>query len=153
MSKIVKVVIKGTSGYCSIDDAYEEKITITSSKIKYHYLPELLKNRDRCDIEAFSSVMPEIKFSTYYGPNFIQRQFEEIADLALATLNRNDIEECCDIGGTEITVFYDNGTKMSNTYYTFRYSFCTLLEAVKRLFKVTGLIPEMLKTEDMDIEE
>lgn len=42
MNKIVKVIIKGTSGYCSIEDEYKEKITIGQNKVKYHFLPEVV---------------------------------------------------------------------------------------------------------------
>lgn len=36
---IVKIVIKGASGYCSVDEAYKDKISLTDSSISYEYKP------------------------------------------------------------------------------------------------------------------
>ena len=41
MNRIVKITIKGSSGYCPIDEAYKDKLTITSSSISYEYTPEI----------------------------------------------------------------------------------------------------------------
>ena len=41
MKKIIRVIIKGASGYCSVDEAYTDKVTITSSSIAYEYIPEI----------------------------------------------------------------------------------------------------------------
>ena len=39
MKDIVKIVIKGTSGYCCVDEAYNDKLVITSDAISYEYTP------------------------------------------------------------------------------------------------------------------
>ncbi len=39
MKDIIRIVIKGESGYCSVDDAYNDKITITRDSIRYEYKP------------------------------------------------------------------------------------------------------------------
>lgn len=35
----MKIVIKGTSGYCCIEKAYNDKITITPESIAYEHVP------------------------------------------------------------------------------------------------------------------
>ena len=39
MPDIIKIVIKGASGYCCSDEAYNDKVTITSDSIAYEYIP------------------------------------------------------------------------------------------------------------------
>ena len=39
VSRIVKIVIKSTSGFGPIDQAYNDKITITPESISYEYKP------------------------------------------------------------------------------------------------------------------
>ena len=34
---IIKIVIKGASGYGPVDEAYEDKVTLTESSISYEY--------------------------------------------------------------------------------------------------------------------
>ena len=41
MPDIIKIVIKGASGYCCSDEAYNDKVTITSDSIAYEYIPFL----------------------------------------------------------------------------------------------------------------
>ena len=36
---IIRIVIKGASGYGCADDAYEDKVTLTDSSISYEYTP------------------------------------------------------------------------------------------------------------------
>ena len=37
--EIIKITIKGASGYGPLDEAYEDKITLTASYISYEYKP------------------------------------------------------------------------------------------------------------------
>lgn len=41
MADIIKIVIKGASGYCCSDEPYNDKITITTESISYKYTPFL----------------------------------------------------------------------------------------------------------------
>lgn len=155
MDKIVKVIIKGTSGYCSIEDAYKEKITITQNKVKYHFLPEILK-KDRpeyIDLENYPPRLPETKLSMNFGANLQCCPFEKVADFALEVLNKQEQGMCCDIGATIITVVYDNGAKLTNTYFEPPDFFFDLFKAVQCLFSTTGIMPETIKTDDMYEDE
>ena len=39
MAKIARVLIKGTSGFCSVYEAYSDKVTVTPDSISYEYKP------------------------------------------------------------------------------------------------------------------
>ena len=39
MVDIIRIVIKGSSGYCCYDEAYNDKVTITDDSISYEYIP------------------------------------------------------------------------------------------------------------------
>ena len=43
---IIKIMIKSASGYGPIDDAYEDKITLTDSSISYEYTPHPLSQSE-----------------------------------------------------------------------------------------------------------
>ena len=47
MADIVRIIIKGASGYGPVDEAYEDKIVITSSSISYEYKPHPESNSKR----------------------------------------------------------------------------------------------------------
>lgn len=37
--EIIRITIKGASGYGSVDKAYEDRLSLTSSSISYEYKP------------------------------------------------------------------------------------------------------------------
>lgn len=39
MKEIIKIVIKGASGYGCVDEAFNDKVTITAEAISYEYIP------------------------------------------------------------------------------------------------------------------
>lgn len=41
---VIKVEIRSTSGFCSYEDAYEDKIVITKESIKYTYNPMFISD-------------------------------------------------------------------------------------------------------------
>lgn len=41
MADIIRIMIKGASGSCCIDEAYNDKVTITSESISYEYVPSI----------------------------------------------------------------------------------------------------------------
>lgn len=44
--KIVRITIKGESGYGPVDRAYEDKIILTDSSISYEYKPHPMSNSE-----------------------------------------------------------------------------------------------------------
>lgn len=39
MPDIIRIVIKGSSGYCCVDEAFNDKVIITEDSISYEYIP------------------------------------------------------------------------------------------------------------------
>ena len=39
MNEIIKVVIKGASGFCCEDEAYHDRLVITPEGMNYEYIP------------------------------------------------------------------------------------------------------------------
>lgn len=44
--QIIRIVIKGASGYGPVDEAYEDKVTLTPSSISYEYNPHPYAHSD-----------------------------------------------------------------------------------------------------------
>ena len=44
--EIIRVVIKGSSGYGPVEEAFRDKLTITRDSIRYDYTPYLVSERN-----------------------------------------------------------------------------------------------------------
>lgn len=99
-------MIKGASGYCCSDEAYNDKITITSESISYEYTPFLE-----------SKVNPKRKWSYKTNSPLFEMQYEQIASMISETIKKEVLEFCTDIGGIEFNITYSDKTKFKEIYW------------------------------------
>lgn len=86
MNEIIKVVIKGASGFCCEDEAYHDRLVITQAGMNYEYIPAVLLTSEDylCDqqwgfridlISQNGGFLNEEYYSkenyTYYGINYM----------------------------------------------------------------------------------
>ena len=100
MSEIVKITIKGCSGYCSYDYAYDDKLVLTPTSISYDYVPlqESELNHTR-------------KWSYKTNRHFFREAFEQVASMMPDILSADDTFLCTDVGMVDFTVTYTDKTK------------------------------------------
>ena len=87
MEEIVKIVIKGCSGFCQISEAYEDKVTLTEDSFSYEHKP----------VEE-SEINPSVNWKYKTSSIDFKVQFEKISKLAIKTLKKIFEYECTDVG-------------------------------------------------------
>lgn len=124
--KTKKIVIKSTSGYCPVEYAYSDKLTITANSIAYEYKPYL-----KSDI----SLNVRKKWSYKTTNSIFGLTFEKITVAVDEILNRDQEAMYCDCGNIDFIVTYDD-------------------EIIREIIPVTEDVPEAIRiSEDCENED
>ena len=137
MKKIIRVIIKGASGYCSVDEAYTDKVTITSSSIAYEYIPEIE-----------SEMNPKRKWSYKTNNPLFAIAFDKICGMMPEILYNDEILMVTDIGPISFTVTYEDKTKEYTSYWCNGDNFYEVFKLIKQLVPDTEYVPAVLLTSD-----
>lgn len=141
MPDIIKIVIKGASGYCCSDEAYNDKVTITSDSIAYEYIPYLE-----------SELNPKRKWSYKTDSPLFKVLYSRVVEI-LPRYLEEDIERfCTDIGGIEFIVTYSDKSKYKNIFWVPSDDFKDLFRIIKQMIPSTEYTPAVLLTSD-DFED
>lgn len=140
---IVKIVIKGGSGYGPVDEAYEDKITLTDSSISYEYKPHEMS-------ESETNVYRKWSYKTT-SPIFKQI-FKEVAAKTPYYLYNDEKLFATDIGPTEIIATFEDKHKEKVNYFCPSEFFREYFNLIKKLVPETEYTPAVLLTAD-DFEE
>lgn len=141
MPDIIKIVIKGASGYCCSDEAYNDKVTITSDSIAYEYIPCLE-----------SELNPKRKWSYKTDSPLFKVLYSRVVEI-LPRYLEEDIERfCTDIGGIEFIVTYSDKSKYKNIFWVPSDDFKDLFRIIKQMIPSTEYTPAVLLTSD-DFED
>ena len=141
MSDIVRIVIKGASGYCCSDMAYNDKVTITSDTITYEYIPFLESNLN-----------PKRKWSYKTDSPLFQILYSNVVAM-LPRYMEEDVEKfCTDIGGVEFIITYSDKTKYKHIFWVTGDEFAELFRVIKQMIPTTEYTPAVLLTSE-DFEE
>lgn len=142
MADIIKIVIKGSSGYCCVDESFNDKVTITPEAIAYEYLPY-----------TETEVNPKRKWSYKTNSPVFKMKYDGIAAMIPGIIERGVDEFCTDIGGIEFNITYSDKTKFKETYWVPGDYFEELFKAIKSLVPETEYTPAVLLTSDDYREE
>lgn len=133
MEDIIKIVIKGASGYCCSDEAYNDKVTITLESISYEYAP-LME----------SEINPKRKWSYKTNSPIFKMKFEHITKIISEIIERRIDEFCTDIGGIEFNITYADRTKFKKIYWVPGDYFNELFGMIKKLVPACEYTPAVL---------
>ena len=143
MADIVRIVIKGASGYCCFDDAFNDKVTLTNDSISYEYIP--------C---VESEMNQKRKWSYKTNSPLFKMQYEQISSMLSDTIEKEVLEFCTDIGGIEFNITYSDKTKFKEIYWVPGDYFRDLFAVIKSLVPASEDTPVVLMTsEDYEDEE
>ena len=106
--RIVRIIIKGGSGYGCADDAYEDKIVLTESSISYEYKPHPMSQ---------SEFNVHRKWSYKTDSPLFKSIFTEVATKTPEYLHNDEILFACDIGPTIITATYEDKHRETVNYF------------------------------------
>lgn len=105
MADIVRIVIKSSSGYCCIEEAFNDKIVITSSSISYEYTPYME-----------TEINPVRKWSYKTTSPIFKMQYGKVVAKLSEIITSEILVFCTDIGGIEFNITFSDKTKWKNTF-------------------------------------
>ena len=141
MKKIVRITIKGSSGYCSSDDAFNDKVTIEENSISYDYIP------------LFASEHNQPKKWSYKSNNhFFKTVFNKVCEMLPDALNLDPEIMYTDIGAIDFIITYDDKSREKKQFFVVGDDFGELFKTIKTLVPATEDVPVVLMT-DEDFEE
>lgn len=143
--EITRIVIKGAFGYGPVDEAYEDRVTITDSSISYEYKPHPMS-----DLET--NVYRKWSYKTT-SPIFKQI-FKEAAAMTPDIIYNDEILFATDIGPTEITVTFEDKHREKANFFCPSEFFLEYFRVIKKLVPACEYTPAVLLTrDDFDEEE
>lgn len=137
MPTMESIVIKGESGFCSIDEAYSDAVTITPNWINYKYMP--------CEMSEHN-----LPTTWAYLPSGLgyRALFDEVATEVADILERDEEPFVSDIGATTFTVTYSNGKKTQREFRLPSDDFARCFALVKKMVPSEEAVPRVLLTSD-----
>ena len=105
--KTKKIVIKSTSGFCPVEYAYNDKLTITANSISYECKPYF---------DSDNSLNVRMKWSYKTTNSIFSLVFEKIAVAVDEILSRDQEAMYCDCGNIDFIVTYDDGNKVAREF-------------------------------------
>ena len=143
MADIIRIVIKGSSGYCCVNEAFNDKVTITPESISYEYVPYME-----------TEVNPKRKWRYKTNSPIFKIKYGDIAAMIPGIIEKGVEEFCTDIGGIEFNITYSDKSKFKETYWVPGDYFEELFVAIKSLVPESEYTPAVLLTsEDYEDEE
>ena len=109
MNDIIKITISGVSGFCPVDEAYSDKVTITPSSISYEYKPH---TESRLETNIYR------KWSYKTTSPIFQELYKRIAEMTPKYLIGGDALYVCDGSPTIITATFQDKHKESAVFYS-----------------------------------
>lgn len=137
MPTMSRIVIKGESGFCSVDEAFTDMVVITPDWISYKYKPRKISEHN-------------LPMSWAYQPSGLgyRALFDEVAEKVAGILELDDEEFVTDIGSTTFAVAYPNGTKKHRVFCLPGDDFAECFALVKKMVPSEEAIPRVLITSD-----
>ena len=142
MLDIVRIIIKGGSGYGPVDEAYSDKVTIDRDSIRYEYEPV---------VESDINVPRKWSYKTT-SPIF-WKLFTEAAVAVVKILKREEGPFVTDLGVTTFTVTYADKAKATRAFILPGDEFKECFDIVKQMVPGCEYTPAVLLTSEDYAEE
>ena len=139
MNDIIKITISGVSGFCPVDEAYSDKVTITPSSISYEYKPH---TESRLETNIYR------KWSYKTTSPIFQELYKRIAEMTPKYLIGGDALYVCDGSPTTITATFQDKHKESAAFYYSSDYFQDYFSLIKEMVPNTEYIPAVLLTRE-----
>ena len=137
MKEVVRITIKGSSGYGPYDEAYEDRVTISPDSIRYEYIPK---------VESAKNMPRKWSYKTT-SPAF-QELFRKTAAAVEEILSRTEEDFTCDIGMTSFMLQYADKTRRQNEFFSPADVFKECFAIIKQMVPGCEEIPTVLMTSD-----
>ena len=122
MEDIVKIVIGSSSGYCPVEYAYEDRLTVSADAIRYECTPVAQDGAVRAARWSYRADSPAFR-----------EHFRAACSAAEEILDREEERYLTDIGETTVTVVRADGKKKKRVFVLPGRSFNGLFDAVGKM--------------------
>lgn len=139
--KATRITIKGSSGYCPVDVAFHDRVSLTPHSIEYTYKPYYESELNR----------PRRWFYKTESPKFIAL-YHQVESLLSRYLDSDAKLMCTDLGITEIIVTYEDKSRRPESWCCPSKWFSELFAVIKKMVPLCEEMPEVLVTYDNDDE-
>lgn len=133
MKEIFRIQIRGCSGYCSGDMAYDDVLTLTHNEIRYEYKPVIESNFNPARKWKYQTNSPEFR-----------SVFNRVAEMMPDILHAEQTFLCYDIGMIDFTVTYEDKTRKHIRYWCTSDEFSDCFALIKKLVPFFETIPSVL---------
>ena len=108
MPNLIRITIKGTSGYGPVAEAYDDRLVITSSSISYEYKPRPMSQSEMNIYEngSYKTTSPVFK-----------ELFSKVVEMTPYFLHNDEVLFATDIGPTIITATFDDKHRETVHYF------------------------------------
>ncbi len=107
MRKIIRIAIKGSMGYGSVYEDYNDKLTIDSNSITYEYIPRIE-----------SETNPVRRWSYKTTSKTYQKRFDQLVSCLPGAIDEVSEEAFCpDVGRIDFIISYDDGTREKKEFW------------------------------------
>lgn len=137
MNGIIKVVIKGASGFCCEDEAYHDRLVITPEGMNYEYIPQVE-----------SEINPKRKWKYTTTSPVYREMYRRIEDMIPGIIQSETVEECTDIGGIEFQITYADKSIVKKLYWVSGDCFADLFSLIKNIVPKCEYTPVVLLTSE-----
>ena len=100
MKDIIRIAIKGESGYCCAEEAYSDKVTITRYSIQYEYKPLFGSETNIARGWSYKTTSPTF-----------QKKYENLVKIMPRVMSMDEELSVTDIGATTFVITYADKTK------------------------------------------
>lgn len=137
MAEIIRIIIKGESGYGPVDEAYSDKVTIERDSIRYEYKPVVE-----------SEINPPRRWSYKTTSPIYQKRFREAATAVEAILSWEEEPFVTDLGVTTFTLTYADKTKATRDFILPGDDFKECFAIIKQMVPGCEYVPAVLLTSE-----
>ena len=134
---IIRIAIKGESGYCCAVDAYNDKITITRGSIRYEYKPVYVSDKNVPRNWSYKTDSP-----------VFQKLYDDLAGLMPEVLTREEIPFVTDIGATTFIATYADKSKGERTFFLPGDEFKDVFSIIKQMVPACEQVPYVIQTSE-----
>lgn len=142
--EITKIILKSASGYGPVDEAYEDRLVITSNSIAYEYKPHPESNLE-------TNISRKWSYKT--DSPIYTKIFEEICKMTPYYLYNDEILVAHDIGPTIISAVFEDGHRETVNYWCPGEFFSDYFRLIKKMVPSCEYVPPVIMTaEDFETD-
>lgn len=134
--EIKEIIIRGTSGFCHVDEAYEDELVLTETSISYEYIPHPMSRLE-------TNIYRKWAYDATNSPEF-KSLYSQVTEMTPKYLNDIDKDFVTDVGPIIITAKYEDDYSQTADFYCDNEFFEEYFSIIKKMIPEFECMPTML---------